>query len=314
MKAAILAAGLGTRLRPLTNRVPKALLPVLNRPLLGLWLERLEAAGFVQVAVNTHHLGGQVQDFLSRGGPWGLHLKMSPEPGLLGTGGGLRRLGELLGPAPFLAVNGDILTDLDLAALGREHRRDAIATLILHDCPPHNHVWVGDGLVVGIGAAPAGGADLPLAYTGLQMVSPEMLAFLPPGQPYDLVAAWRQALAAGARLAAVTVSGHFWEDLGTPRGYLAAHRRLLAGEARTLRSFFPHLADPYLGPGAALGPGAECAAAVCLGAGVQVGAGAFLADIVVLDGAEIAPGVRLKNCIVGPGARVLHSARGQILT
>jgi len=314
MKAAILAAGLGTRLRPLTYRVPKALLPVLNRPLLGLWLERLEAAGFVQVAVNTHHLAGQVQDFLSRGGPWGLHLQVSQEPEIQGTGGGLRRLGDLMGPAPFLAVNGDILTDLDPSLIHRQHRQDAIATLILHDCPPHNHVWVEDGLVAGIGAVPARGAALALAYTGLQVVSPEMLEFLPPGQPYDLVTAWREALTAGARLAAVTVSGHFWEDLGTPRGYLAAHRRLLAGEAPGLRPLFPGLTDPYLGPGATLGPRVECGAAVCLGADVSVGAGAFLADTVVLDGAQIAPGVRLKDCIVGPGAQVPHSARGQILT
>jgi mannose-1-phosphate guanylyltransferase len=141
-----------------------------------------------------------------------------------------------------------------------------------------------------------------------------MLRFLPPGRPYDLVTAWREALAAGARLAVLVVSGHFWEDLGTPGGYLAAHRRLLAGEAPGLRALFPNLTDPFIAPGAAVGPGVKFGGAVCLGAGVKVGPGAYLSGTVVLDGAEIAPGVRLEGCIVGAGAQVSTSARGRILT
>src|SRR3989339_537965 len=90
MKAAVLAAGLGTRLRPLTDICPKPLLPVLNRPLLGLVLAQLEDAGCLQVAVNTHHLADQVHDFL-RSEPWGFLLSVSHEPEILGTGGGLPR-------------------------------------------------------------------------------------------------------------------------------------------------------------------------------------------------------------------------------
>ena len=200
------------------------------------------------MAVNTHHLAGQVQQFLA-GLPWGFNLSVSQEPELLGTGGGLRRLGEILRGGPFLAVNGDILTDLDLAAVYRGHRPEAIATLVLHDCPPYNNVWVADGAVVSIGEPPPDAAGPPLAYTGVQVVAPGMLAYLPAGQPYDLVRAWRQALAAGERLAALVVSGHFWQDLGTPAAYLTAHRRLLQGEAPGLRRYFGELTDPFLGPG-----------------------------------------------------------------
>ncbi len=313
MHAAILAAGLGTRLRPLTYSVPKALLPVLNRPLLGLWLARLEAAGCGRAAVNVHHLGDLVRRFLEEQ-PIGLFLSLSQEAELLGTGGGLRRLGELLGPEPFLAVNGDILTDLDLAALYGSHRQGAFATLILHDCPPHNHVWTDNGRVVAIGAAESRAGGPPLAYTGIQVVGPEMLQFLPSGRPYDLVTAWREALAAGARLSATVVSGHFWEDLGTPGGYLAAHRRLLAGEAPGLAGLFPEISDPLIGPGADIGPGVHFGGGVCLGARVRVGAGASISNTVVWEAAEIAPGVALADCIVGSRARVVHSARGRILT
>ena len=188
MKAAVLAAGLGTRLMPLTDICPKPLWPVLNRPLLGLVLAQLEAAGCFQVAVNTHHLADQVHDFL-RSEPWSFLLSVSHEPEILGTGGGLRQLGEVLREGPFLAINADILTDLDLAEVYRAHQPEAVSTLVLHDCPAYNHVWVAGGRVVSIGAPPPGGGDYeknekPLAYTGVQVVAPGMMNYLPPaGQP-----------------------------------------------------------------------------------------------------------------------------------
>jgi mannose-1-phosphate guanylyltransferase len=279
LKAAILAAGLGTRLRPLTELVPKPLMPVLNRPLLGLLLEQLKRAGCSRVAVNTHHLAARVQEFLAGQGSLGLDLRISHEPELLGTGGGLKQLGEALEDGPFLALNADILTDLDLQAIYQGHRAGAVATLVLHDSPPYNKVWVADGGVASIGAPPAAPAGPPLAYTGVQVVGPEMLKYLPPaGQPYDLVAAWRQALAAGERVNALVVSGHFWQELGDPKAYLSLHRRLLAGAPPALAGFFPGLADPWVGPGA-----------------------------------RLAPQVCLTDCIVAAGVRVNRSARGQVL-
>jgi mannose-1-phosphate guanylyltransferase len=314
MKAAILAAGLGTRLRPLTELVPKTLWPVLNRPLLGLLLAQVEDAGFLQVAVNTHHLSGQVQHFLA-GQPWGFNLSVSQEAELLGTGGGLKRLGEMLRGGPFLAVNGDILTDLDLATVYRSHREDAISTLVLHDCPPHNQVWVAGESVVGIGVTPParGAAGPPLAYTGVQVVGPGMLDYLPAGEPYDLVTAWRRALAAGERLAAFVVTGHFWQDLGTPAAYLAAHRRLLQGAAPGLARYFGPLADPFLGSGDVIEAGVQFGGGVCLGNRVRIGAGAALRNTVVWDGAAIDPGVELEDCLVASGVRVQRAAHGEML-
>jgi mannose-1-phosphate guanylyltransferase len=316
MQAAILAAGLGTRLRPLTELLPKPLMPVLNRPLLGLWLAQLKGAGCRRVAVNTHHLAAKVQEFLAGPDSVGLDLLIRHEVELLGTGGGLKQLGEALSGGPFLAVNSDVLTDLDLAAIYRSHRPDALATLVLHDCPPYNKVWMAAGGVLSIGAAPgaSAAAGRPMAYTGLQVVGPRMLEYLPwAGQPYDLVAAWREALAAGERLDALVVSGHFWQDLGDPEAYLALHRRLLDSAPPALAGFFPGLTDPWLGPGAALAPGASCRGGVSLGAGVKVGAGATLENTVAWERAVIAPGVSLTDCIVAAEVRVERAARGKIL-
>jgi mannose-1-phosphate guanylyltransferase len=312
-KAAVLAAGLGTRLRPLTDICPKPLLPVLNRPLLGIVLARLEAAGCLQVAVNTHHLADKVHDFL-QAEPWSFALSVSHEPEILGTGGGLRQLAEILGPGSFLAVNGDILTDLDLAQVYGGHRPGAVSTLVLHDCPPYNNVWVAGEAVVSIGAPPPGGTGSPLAYTGVQVVDPKLMHYLPAaGQPYDLVQAWRQALAAGERLAALRVSGCFWQDLGTPENYLATHRRLMQGASPSLARIIGHVADPLIGPRARIGAGVEFRGTVCLGPEVLIGEGAALKNTVVWEQAAIAPGVELEDCIVAAGVQVHSSVRGQVL-
>jgi mannose-1-phosphate guanylyltransferase len=293
--------------------VPKTLLPVLNRPLLGLLLGRVEEAGFQQVAVNTYHLAEQVQQFLA-GRPWSFHLSISPEPELLGTGGGLRQLGEILRGENFLAINGDILTDLDLGAIYRSHRREAVTTLILHDCPQFNNVWLDEqGQVAGIGERPAAAVGPPLAYTGVQVVGWRLLDYLPSQGYFDLVAAWRQALAAGERMDTLVVAGHFWQDLGTPAAYLAAHQRLLRGEAPELSRYFGPLADPLVGPGGIIEAGAKFGGGVSLGAQVRIGAGAHLRRTVVWDGAFIAPGVELEDCIVAAAVRVSRSARGAVL-
>jgi mannose-1-phosphate guanylyltransferase len=313
MQAAILAAGWGTRLRPLTHAVPKALIPVLNRPLLGILLAQLQGAGASKVAVNTHHLADQVEEFLETHRPQGLEVVIRPEPELLGTGGGLRSLGRALDEKPFLVVNADILTDLDLAEIFRQHRQEALATLVLHDCPPHNHVWVDqEGRVTGVGEPPPGVSRPPLAYTGVQVVSPRMLAWLPEQGPADLVAAWRQIIAQGGRLAAWVVST-FWQDVGTPEAYLAAHRKLLSRAGPGLAGFFPALADPLVGLGTRLETGVTCAGGVCLGREVKVGQGTWLKNTVVWDEASIGPGLTLENCVVGYRARVTASARDKII-
>jgi mannose-1-phosphate guanylyltransferase len=314
MRAAILAAGLGTRLRPLTYATPKALAPVLNRPLLGVALAQVRQAGARRVAVNTHHLAEQVQQFLKAHTPPGLEVAVRHEPEILGTGGGLRSLAAALGEAPFLAMNADILTDLDLAKIFRSHDETALATLVLHDCPPYNNVWLDrDGRVAGVGARPPNGIGPPLAYTGVQVVSRRMLEYLPRTGPADLVAAWRQAMARGERLAALVVSGHCWQDLGTPEAYLAAHRRLLAGDCPGLAPFFPKIEDPLVGEEALLEEGVTCAGGVCLGRQVRVGTGTRLKNVVAWDGARIGPGLVVENCILGQGARVTASARDTVV-
>ena len=314
LTAVVLAAGLGTRLRPLTYQVPKPLFPILNRPLLGLILAQLESAGFKRVAINTHHRAADIKLFLESQGPSPREVFLSYEPEILGTGGGLRNLAGFLGESPFLVINADILTDLDLAQAYGAHRPEALATMILHDYPRFNNVWLDQAGQVNAFEAPLtpGRSPSPLAFTGIQVVSPRIFDLIPPGIFVNIIDTYRQAIAGGEIVAATVRHGFFWQDIGTPQDYLEIHRRLLAGDVPGLAALYPHLTDPYLAPGVTLGDAVCLDGGVCLGPDVKVGDGVYLKNTVVWSEAVIASGVHLEDCVVGQGVQVRESAQGRV--
>ncbi len=132
MRALVLAAGMGERLRPLSLETPKPMLPIAGRPLIHYPLAMLKRAGITEVAINVHHLAGKIQDGLGDGSRLGLRITYAPEPVLLGTGGPLNGLREYLGGGSFVIANGDTILDLDLGAMIAVHRdRAALATIAL---------------------------------------------------------------------------------------------------------------------------------------------------------------------------------------
>jgi MurNAc alpha-1-phosphate uridylyltransferase len=137
MRAMILAAGRGERMRPLTDQTPKPLLPVANKPLIQYQIERLAEAGFEQLVINHAHLGEQIEQALGDGSRWGLNIRYSPETPALETGGGILRALPLLGAGPFLVINGDIWTDLDFSRL-RQMEPEGLAHLVLVPNPRHH--------------------------------------------------------------------------------------------------------------------------------------------------------------------------------
>jgi mannose-1-phosphate guanylyltransferase len=315
LTAVILAAGFGTRLRPLSYRVPKPLFPILNRPLLGLILSKLEAAGFKRIAINAHHLAADIKFFIETQVQLNLEIILSYETEILGTGGGLRNLAEFLGEGPFLVINGDILTDLDFAEVYNLHQPDAMATLVLHDYPRFNNVRLAeDGHVAAFGTPPAGpvSSTPPLAFSGIQIVSPRVFNLIPPKKFVNIIDTYRQAITAGETVAGSVQKGFFWQDIGTPQDYLEIHCRLLAGELPGLATFYPEITDPFLGEEVTLGARSTMAGGVCLGPGVHVGAEAYLQKTVIWSNAVIDPGVRLEGCVVGKNVRVSQSAKGGI--
>lgn len=230
----LLAAGHGTRLRPLTLHAPKPLVPLAGRPLLRWGLDALRAAGATQIAVNAHHLADQVQRHFADVPD----VIVRAEPELQGTGGGARHLAQALPTGTVIITNGDALYDFDIAPhLTRHRARGAMATLLLRQVPadsPFNKVGItGDGRITRIAEVP-GIAGLPTArsgaFTGVQIVEPALLAALPEGPGDILRTAWRDRLAESAPLFGDFVPpASTWIDVGTPDRYRAAHRAVLDG-------------------------------------------------------------------------------------
>lgn len=209
MKAMILAAGRGERMRPLTDRTPKPLLPVAGKPLIVWHLERLARAGYRDIVINHAHLGDQIEALLDDGSAWGVAIRYSEEPpGALETAGGIANAMPLLGDEPFLVVNGDIWCDLDFATLPRLADKD-LAHLVLVPNPPHHpngDFDLQNGRVLGVPPR--------LTFSGIGRYRPELFAALERGKPAKLAPLLREAMAA-KRASGQTHTGR-WVDVGTP--------------------------------------------------------------------------------------------------
>lgn len=296
----LLAAGLGERMRPLSELLAKPVLPVLGRPLVHWTLERLRAAGVTDVVVNTHHLPETVRAALGDGRRFGLRLRYSHEPQILGTGGGPRRARAWLGDEPVLVVNGDVLFGFDLRRLVEQHRRSgALVTLALRPNPdPRRYppvVTDPDGRVLSIRGRPRARRGAASLFAGVHVLAPRLYERLSDG-PSDVIdALYLPLLEEGALLRGLRPRGA-WYDLGRPALYLRAQLELL-------RRRWRGLASPLLAPGARVHPQARVLASV-LGAGSVVGPGAVVRGSVLWAGARVGAGARVSGSILAAGARV----------
>src|SRR5512142_2198280 len=243
LTAMVLCAGLGTRLRPLTDRVPKPAAPLLGVPLVAWTLALLRNAGVRRAVVNTHHLPGEMAAAAGEAARGlGMDLEVSHEPVIAGTGGALREARPLLrGAGTVVVVNGDVLFDLDLpAALEAHWRSRALATLVLLPMPEgarYNAVERDEGGAVRrIGRDGPGGEGLtPWHFSGVHVLAPELLDQLP-AEPFapDVNHEIYPPLMASGRIRGHAAGG-YWNDLGTPARYLEAVRDVLAGRVPLAR-------------------------------------------------------------------------------
>ena len=207
MKAMILAAGRGERLRPLTDRIPKVLAPVAGEPLVAHQLRWLAGIGIHEVVINLHHLGRQVVDALGDGSAHGVEISYSLEPERLETGGGIVKALPLLGDEPFVLLNGDIYTDFPLAELPPALAPDAVAHLVLTPRPlfrAHGDFEAADGRITRRGDT--------YVYCGIALLDPMALRGRK-AEPFSLREVYFEALARRALTAQVW--GGFWTDIGT---------------------------------------------------------------------------------------------------
>ncbi len=313
---AVLAAGLGTRLRPLTDLCPKPLVPVCGVPLLEYALDALAELGIADIGVNLFHLADQIPTALAHRTE---RLRLVTETTLAGTGGGLRGIAAVLPRATVVCCNGDALFDFDLSAALEHHRRTgAMATLVLRRPRPEEpfgRVAVdGKGQLQRI--AEVRGLDPDRddltygVYTGVQIVEPELVDALPPVGECDVLrTAYARRLLEGARITAHFVPDDaLWVDVGTPERLLAAQRAVLGLKSHAR---LPPQVDPgvFVAPDAQLGHGVRLEGPCVVLAGARIGDGAHLgANVVVERGAGVAAGAWVEDTLVWRGA----CARGRV--
>lgn len=282
--AFVLGAGLGQRLRPLTEERPKPLVPVRNRPLITRVFDALIEAGIGRFVVNTHHRPEAYGRVLGGDGYRGREVTFVFEPTLLETGGGLRNARHLLGREPVLVHNGDVLATLNLRALLATHAgegAEVTALLRSKDGPLQVLFDRRTKRVKDFRHALGAEGGIDTLFTGAYVVEPAFIDRIPEGVATSVVPVFLEMLRGGGRIAGELDDGGVWADLGDRASYLAAHR----GEV---------IVDET----AALGADVALRGFAAIGANAEIGAGATLEDTVVWPGAKIASGARLRGCIV----------------
>jgi NDP-sugar pyrophosphorylase family protein len=245
MKAMILAAGLGTRLRPLTDDRPKALVEVAGRTLLEITLSRLREFGVSEVIVNVHHFAGMVVDYLKKNDDFGMRIEVSHEQELLDTGGGLKKavwffLENSAGrDEPFILHNVDVISTIDLGRMAQFHRKNqALATLAVQERESSRYLLfdpqIGDQQMQLCGRQ-AGHEQQPelvraargmqaLAFSGIHIISPRFLSRMTEEGSFSIIAPYLRLAAGGENILAFRADEYYWRDLGRPESVAQAER------------------------------------------------------------------------------------------
>jgi len=233
MKAMILAAGLGTRLRPLTLDRPKALVEIGGQTLLEITLRRLASFGIREVIVNVHHFADMVTGYLKKHDNFGMRVEISREDALLDTGGGLKKAGWFFqnDRQPFILHNVDVISSIDLGRMVQFHQdKQALATLAVQNRRTSRYLLFDrQGLFRARqeGEIPAGMSAL--AFSGLHVISPRFLGLIPENGAFSIIDCYSRLAAEGERILGFPADEYYWRDLGRPENILQAEEDARSG-------------------------------------------------------------------------------------
>ena len=269
------AAGMGERLRPITDHIPKPLVPVLGMPVLQHVLNSMSSVPYERIGINVHHKRAAMEHWISRCS-FKERIVLFPEHAIFGTGGALKNAERLLSRGTFLVHNADILSDIDLNSLIGHHRScKNLVTLAVHDFPEFNTVIIDEnGYLKGVERFIAKGEKK--AFTGIAVYEPAFLEFLPQGKS-SVVDGWMKAVDAGKRIGTCDVTGSSWSDIGTPEAYAAEVFTKLRDEGESLH-IHPSITN-------------------CHKLDIR-------GHLVIEEGASFDNAVTLRNCIILPGVIV----------
>lgn len=293
-KAFVLGAGRGTRLKPLTDQLPKPLVPVFHRPLITYAFDHLMGVGIHDFIVNTHHLPHCYDEAFPDKAYHRSPIVFRHEPVLLETAGGIANIADLVSHAPFIVYNGDILTDLPLAPLlEAHHASNNLVTLVLRSTGSAKHIAYdkNSGLVTDIRNKLNTGDSESYQFTGIYAVSPEFLKHLTPGKIESVIPIFLKLIREGGRIGGVVIDAGFWWDLGERDSYLDAHAAMFDVNQNT---------SP-ISPHAHIHPSAILRGLNVISEGVTVETGVILEDCILWPGACVMKNANLKRCIVRCG-------------
>lgn len=242
MKAMILAAGLGTRLRPLTDDRPKALVEVAGRTLLEITLSRLRTFGVRQVIINVHHFADMVVDYLKRNDDFGMRIEISREENLLDTGGGLKKAAHFFLDnssrldEPFILHNVDVISTIDLGCMAEFHaEHQALATLAVQERETSRYLLFDEQLrLCGRRAGREQNAELirsspqlkALAFSGVHIISPRLLSMMREEGAFSIITSYLRLASQGENILAFRADSYYWRDLGRPENVVQVERDL----------------------------------------------------------------------------------------
>ena len=293
MKAMILAAGFGTRLRPLSLNRPKALVPIANKPVIDWVIEYLKGYHVNKIVVNAHHHHKKILKHLNRGRPFGIDIQVRVEPDILGTGGGIKNTADFWDVDPFVVINSDILTNINVLKAYEFHRkRGNLATLILHDRPPFNQIQIDSQMnIIDITEDNRAGR---LGFTGIHIISPELLTYIPAGVFSNIIDCYRKLIRKEKPVKAFISTGHKWQDIGTVESYVLANKYALK------RKHFLLAPDARVHHTARLKDWAVIGGKTCLEQGVEI------TRSILWEKVTVKRGVKVVDSIVTASREVTH--------
>jgi NDP-sugar pyrophosphorylase family protein len=237
MKAMILAAGLGTRLRPLTDDRPKALVEINGRTLLEITLSRLRTVGVTDAIINVHHFADMLVGYMEKNNNFGMRIEVSREDVLLDTGGGLKKAADFfladarIPDDPFIVHNVDVLSTIDLARMVEFHNEtQALATLAVQDRKTSRHLLFDNQLQLCGRQSGNNQPELvrsgqpvqPLAFAGIHIISPRLITMMIEDGPFSIITTYLRLAAQGEKILAFRADEYYWRDLGKPENIAQA--------------------------------------------------------------------------------------------
>ena len=338
-QAVILVGGEGTRLRPVTSRVPKPVAPVVERPFVAYILDNLVRHGVARAVFSSGYLAAAIEAEIGDGAAYGIAVEYVVEDEPLGTAGAIANCADKLGGVPFFVFNGDVLSDVDLSALAALHReRGGMGTIFLTPvADPRRYGLVelhADGSVASFLEKPGDWEGTALINAGVYVLEPEVLELVPRGRLFSIERGVFPKLARAGSLYGYVDDG-YWRDIGTPESYLQAHfdilgRRVSTTVGEALGDAYVYVAPSadvdatarvvppcYVADGAVVGAGARVGPLAVVGAGAQVGEGASVTETVLQSGvrvdahAEVTRSILVCASRVGPGTRLRAAVLGE---